>query len=191
MSPPHDCTEIKQAEEECQQRAEIFGLLVDAVKDYAIIMLGPDGRVTSWNPGAERIKGYLAEEIMGQHFSCFYTDEDIELGKPEKDLTIAATQGRLEDEGWRVRKDGSRFWANVIIVALRDAAGGLRGFAKVTRDLTEHRRAEESLLSEIANVLVSNLDIRRLLSAISASIRRIMPHDHASLSNTYVVRRHT
>ena len=181
LSPPHDCTELKQAEEVGQQRAEIFGLLVDAVKDYAIVILGPNGRVTSWNPGAERIKGYLAEEIMGRHFSCFYTDEDIELGKPEKDLTIAATQGRLEDEGWRVRKDGSRFWANVIIVALRDAAGGLRGFANVTRDLTEHRRAEESLLSEIANVLVSNLDIRRLLSAISASIRRIMPHDYASL----------
>ena len=91
-------------------------------------------------------------------------------------MTIAATQGRLEDEGWRVRKDGSRFWANVIIVALRDAAGGLRGFAKVTRDLTEHRRAEESLLSEITNVLVSNLDIRRLL------IRdfRQHPSDHAT-----------
>ena len=164
-----------------EQRAEIFGLLVDAVKDYAIIMLGPDGRVASWNPGAERIKGYRAEEIIGRHFSCFYTDEDIERDKPARELTIAATQGRVEDEGWRVRKDGSRFWANVIIIALRDEAGGLRGFAKVTRDLTEHRRAEESLLSEITNVLVSNLDIRRLLSAISASIRRVMPHDYASL----------
>ena len=86
LSPPHDCTELKQAEEVCQQRAEIFGLLVDAVKDYAIVMLGPDGRVTSWNPGAERIKGYRAEEIIGRHFSCFYTDEDIERGKPEKEF---------------------------------------------------------------------------------------------------------
>ena len=181
MSSPHDSIELKQAEEVFQQRADIFGLLVDAVKDYAIIMLGPDGRVASWNPGAERIKGYRAEEIIGRHFSCFYSDEDIERGKPERELTMAAAQGRLEDQGWRVRKDGSRFWASVIIVALRDVAGGLRGFAKVTRDLTEHRRVEESLLSEITKVLVSNLDIRRLLSAISASIRRIMPHDYASL----------
>ncbi len=148
LSSPKDSMELKQAEDVFQQRADIFGLLVDAVKDYAILMLGPDGRVVSWNPGAERIKGYRAEEIMGQHFSCFYSDEDIECGKPERELTIAATQGRLGDQGWRVRKDGSRFWANVIIIALRDAAGGLRGFAKVTRDLTEHRRAEESLLAE-------------------------------------------
>jgi PAS domain S-box-containing protein len=181
LSSPHDGTELKQAEEVLQQRAEIFGLLVDAVKDYAIIMLGPDGRVASWNPGAQRIKGYRGEEIIGRHFSCFYTDEDIERGKPERELSIAAAQGRLEDEGWRVRKDGSRFWANVIITALRDEAGGLRGFAKITRDLTEHRRAEGSLLPEIANVLVSNLDIRRLLSAISAGIHQVMPHDYACL----------
>ena len=181
LSSPDDNIELKQAEEIYQQRADIFGLLVDAVKDFAIIMLGPDGRVARWNPGAERIKGYRAEEIMGQHFSRFYPDEDIERGKPERELTIAAAQGRFEDEGWRVRKDGSRFWANVIIAALRDETGGLRGFAKVTRDLTQHRRVEESLLSEITKVLVSNLDIRRLLSAISASIRRIMPHDYASL----------
>ena len=144
------------------------------MKDYAIIMLGPDGRVASWNPGAERIKGYRAEEIVGQHFPRFYTDEDIECGKPEE-LTFAATQGRLEDEGWRVRKDGSRFWANVIVVALRDASGGLRGFAKVTRDLTEHRRVEESLLSEITKVLVS--DTRHP----QAPFRDFRPHtsDHA------------
>ena len=162
-------------------RAEIFALLVDAAKDYAIIALGPDGRVASWNPGAERIKGYRAEEIIGRHFSCFYTDEDIERDKPTRELTIAATQGRVEDEGWRVRKDGSRFWAKVTITALRDEAGGLRGFAKITRDLTEHRRAEGSLLLEITNVLVTHLDIRRLLAAISASIRRVMAHDYACL----------
>src|SRR5208282_5638761 len=147
LSSPHDSIGLKQ-EEVFQQRADIFSLLVDAVMDYAIIMLGPDGRVASWNPGAERIKGYRAEEIIGQHFSCFYTDEDIERGKPERELTIAATQGRLEDEGWRVRKDRSRFWANVIIIALRDAAGELRGFANITRDLTEHRRVEKSRRAE-------------------------------------------
>jgi PAS domain S-box-containing protein len=181
LSSPRESTELKQAEEVFQQRAEMFGLLVEAVKDYAIFMLGPDGRVASWNPGAERIKGYRAEEIIGRHFSCFYTDEDIERGKPGNELTIAATQGRLEDEGWRVRKDGSRFWAHVFITALKDEAGGLRGFAKVTRDLTQHRRVERSLLLEITNVLVTNLDIRKLLSAISASIRQVMPHDYACL----------
>jgi PAS domain S-box-containing protein len=130
------------------QGAEIFGLLVNAMKDYAIFMLAPDGRVASWNQGAERIKGYRAEEIIGQHFSCFYTDEDNERGKPKQELAIAAAEGRHEDQGWRVRKDGSRFWANVIIIALRDVAGRLRGFAKITRDLTEHRRAEEKLYLE-------------------------------------------
>jgi PAS domain S-box-containing protein len=179
---PYDGIALNQAEPLFQQRAEVLSLLVDAVKDYAIILLGPDGRVASWNPGAERIKGYRAEEIIGQHFSCFYADEDIERGKPERELTVAAAQGRLEDEGWRVRKDGSRFWANVVLTALRDEAGGLRGYAKVTRDLTEHRRAEESLLHEITNVLVSNLDIRRLLAAISASLRQVMPLDYASLA---------
>jgi PAS domain S-box-containing protein len=182
LSPPYDGTEVKDEGEVLQQRAEIFGLVVDAVKDYAIIMLSPDGRVASWNPGAERIKGYRAEEIIGQHFSCFYTHEDIERGKPRNALTVAATQGRFEGEGWRVRKDASRFWARVVIIALRDKAGGLRGFAKVTRDLTEHRRAEESLLAEITNILVSNLDIRSLLSAISASIHKVIPHDYACLA---------
>ena len=148
LSFPRDCMDLKPAKEVFQQRADIFSLLVDAVKDHAIFMLDPAGRVASWNPGAERIKGYRAEEIMGRHFSCFYTDEDIERGKPERELMIAATQGRLEDQGWRVRKDRSRFWANVIIIALRDAAGELRGFAKITRDLTEHRRVEESRLAE-------------------------------------------
>jgi PAS domain S-box-containing protein len=182
MSPPHDIPEPKQAEETLRQGEERFRLLLDGVKDYAIFMLDPGGRVTSWNAGAERIKGYRAEEIIGQHFSRFYTEENIERGKPARTLKAAAAQGRFEDEGWRVRKDGSRFWANVIITALRDEAGGLRGFAKVTRDLTEHRRAEGSLLLEITNVLVSNLDIRRLLSAISASVRQVMPHDYASLA---------
>lgn len=182
LSIPDGVTEGKQAAEALRQSAEHFHLLVDAVKDCAIFILDPDGRVASWNAGAERIKGYRAEEIIGQHFSCFYVEEDIERGKPAQELEAAAAQGRFEDEGWRVRKDGVRFWANVMITPLRDEGGGLRGFAKVTRDLTEHRHAEGSLLHEITNVLVSNLDIRRLLSAISASIRQLMPHDYASLA---------
>lgn len=122
-----------------------FRLLVQSVKDYAIVMLDPEGRLVSWNEGAQRIKGYQAEEVIGKHFSIFYTKEDIASGKPEAELKAAATQGRFEDEGWRVRKDGSRFWANVIITALRDKDGILRGFGKVTRDLTERKQAEETL----------------------------------------------
>jgi formate hydrogenlyase transcriptional activator len=118
---------------------------VAAVKDYAIFVLDPDGRVSSWNTGAERIKGYKSDEIVGEHFSRFYTQEDIELGKPDSELKVAASEGRLEDEGWRVRKDGSRFWANVVITAIRGKNGELLGFSKVTRDFTERKKAEEAL----------------------------------------------
>ena len=182
MSPSHDCTEFKQAEEVCQQRTEIFGLLVDAVKDYAVVMLGPEGRVASWNPGAERIKGYSADEIVGQHFSRFYTQEDLERRKPEHELEIAAAQGRCEDEGWRLRKDGSRFWANVIITALRDEQGRLQGFSKVTRDFTERKQAEEALLLQVTNTLIANRDIRRLFAAISASVHQVVSHEYAGLA---------
>ena len=116
-----------------------------AVKDYAIFMLDPNGRVSTWNTGAERIKGYKSEEIIGEHFSRFYTQEDIELGKPDNELKVAASEGQLEDEGWRVRKDGSRFWANVVITAIRGKNGELLGFSKVTRDFTERKKAEEAL----------------------------------------------
>ncbi len=120
-------------------------MLVESVTDYAILMLDPEGRVVSWNAGAERIKGYRASEIVGQHFSRFYPPEDVERHKPEYQLEKAAADGRLEDEGWRVRKDGSTFWANVVITALRDESGTLHGFGKVTRDLTGRKRAEEEI----------------------------------------------
>ncbi len=118
-------------------------LLVESVVDYAIFMLDADGRVATWNLGAKRIKGYTSNEIVGQHFSRFYPPEDLAAGKPERALQIARRDGRVEDEGWRLRKDGSRFWASVVITALRDAEGNLRGFAKVTRDLTDRLEAEE------------------------------------------------
>src|SRR3989440_5593419 len=142
----HDITERKRAEEALRQSEERFRLLVSEVTDYAILMLDPEGRIASWNAGAERIKGYKRDEIIGQHFSLFYPAEDVEQGKPTHELKVATEQGRFEDEGWRVRKDGSRFWANVVITALRDATGRLRGFGKVTRDITERKRAEEMML---------------------------------------------
>src|SRR5246127_3769183 len=140
-----DVTELKRAEERLRQSEERFRLMVENVVDYAILMLDPNGNVVSWNAGAERIKGYRAEEIIGRHFSQFYPAEDVESGKPQRELEEAIANGRLEDEGWRVRKDGSTFWANVIITALRDESGTLRGFGKVTRDMTERKVAQEAL----------------------------------------------
>lgn len=134
---------LVRANEALQESEERFHLLVEGVKDYAIFMLDLNGCIVSWNAGAERIKGYQASEILGQHFSCFYTDEDIKQGKPEQELRVAKTSGRFEGEGWHVHKDGSQFWANAVITALCDQTGKLRGFSRVTRDITEHKRAEE------------------------------------------------
>ncbi len=134
---------------------ETYRLLVDSVRDYAIIMVDPQGIISSWNEGARRIKGYTADEIIGKHLSIFYTPEDIQTGKAEKELEAAAREGRFEDEGWRVRKDGSRFWANVVITALYNQDGNLRGFAKVTRDMTERKAAEEALAQKAASEALS------------------------------------
>jgi formate hydrogenlyase transcriptional activator len=144
-----DITAQKQTETAWRESEQRFRLLVENVHDYAIFMLDPEGKVSTWNLGAERIKGYRAEEIIGRHFSRFYAQEDLLSGKPDMELKTAALQGRFEDEGWRIRKDGSRFWANVIITAVRDQSGKLLGFSKITRDFTERRKAEESVrLSE-------------------------------------------
>jgi PAS domain S-box-containing protein len=123
---------------------ERFRLLVDGVKDYAIMMLDPQGRVVSWNTGAERIKGYRGDEVIGRHISLFYTPDAVESRHPDHELATAREHGRYEEEGWRVRKDGSQFWANVVITAMHDDAGALRGFAKITRDMTEQRRVAEA-----------------------------------------------
>ena len=141
-------TRDRIAQESLAQSEERFQLMVEAVKDYAIFMLDPTGHVVSWNEGAERIKGYASDEIIGRHFSIFYPRESVETGWPDRELEIAASEGRVEDEGWRLRKDGSRFWSNVIITALRDRQGKLVGFTKVTRDMTDRRRIETLELSE-------------------------------------------
>ncbi|WP_168794213.1 PAS domain-containing hybrid sensor histidine kinase/response regulator [Paraburkholderia aromaticivorans] len=138
-----DLSAQREYVEALRQSEERFRLLVDCVKDYAIFMLDPQGYVVSWNSGAARIKGYTREEIVGQHFSKFYVPEEAAAGKPARELAIARQIGHVEDEGWRVRKDGTTFWANVVITAVHDESNRLRGFAKVTRDLTERRQREE------------------------------------------------
>jgi PAS domain S-box-containing protein len=157
-------------------------LLVEGVADYAIFMLDTEGVVTNWNSGAERIKGYRSTEIIGQHFSRFYTSEDREAGLPDRALTIAARNGRFEAEGWRLRKDGSRFWANVVITAIRDGSGVLIGFAKITRDMTERRAVDEQLRQAQKMEAVGQLtngvahDFNNLLAAIIPNLELAQPH---------------
>jgi PAS domain S-box-containing protein len=151
-----------------------FELMIDSVRDYAIFMLDPDGHVASWNKGAQRIKGYTADEIIGRHFSTFYTAEDIAAGKPAHELKHAARQGKFEEEGIRLRKDGSAFWASVVITAVRDEDGSLVGFAKVTRDLTERRAAQERAIADArrhAKAEAANSAKGEFLAAMSHELR--------------------
>ncbi|HEX3865238.1 MAG TPA: CHASE3 domain-containing protein, partial [Gemmatimonadaceae bacterium] len=174
-----------KAEAEQHSAEEQFRLMVESVKDYAIITLDREGRVTSWNRGAEAIKGYRSDEIIGQHFSRFYLPEEVRAGKCERELETIAREGRFEEESWRVRKDGSLFWANVVINAVKDERGKLVGFTKVTRDLTERKTAAEALADEyqrrtdaeretrFAQMFVGILghDLRNPLNAISMAAR--------------------
>jgi PAS domain S-box-containing protein len=161
----------KQVEEQLRWTEESFRLMVESVTDCAIVMLDPEGRVVSWNGGAQRIKGYSAEEIVGQHFSRFYLREDVDRGTPQQALDVVTAKGRFEDEGWRVRKDGSTFWANVVFTAIRDPAGNLRGFAKLTRDLTERRKVEAELTNAKSAAEKANLAKSDFLSSMSHELR--------------------
>jgi len=140
-----DLTDRKMAEETLKQSEQQFRLLVQSVTDYAIYMLSPDGRLTNWNPGAQRIKGYLPEEVIGQHFSMFYTPEDRAAGEPQRTLEIAKCEGQFDKKGWRVRKDGTRFFAHVVVDPIWGETGTLLGFAKITRDITEATQAQQAL----------------------------------------------
>lgn len=168
--------------------ADLFRLLVESVVDYAIFLLTPDGHIASWNPGAERVKGYTSYEIIGQHFERFYPPEDRESGRPGRLLAIAREFGRVEDEGWRVRKDGTRFWADVVITALHDQAGELRGFAKITRDLTEHRQAEADRAARMAAEVAAER-MERLQSATAALAAASRPEDAAEVLTEIATRR--
>ena len=173
-----DLTERRLTDEALRQTEERFRLLVDGVSDYAIYMLDPDGIVSSWNSGAERIKGYTSEEIIGKHFSRFFATQDIEAGKPWEELATARRTGRAEDEGWRVRKNGERFWARVVVTALRDSAGHMRGFAKVTQDLTERRYLQDlEQTSKNVSAFISMLthELRNPLAPIRTAIQ-VIPH---------------
>jgi PAS domain S-box-containing protein len=161
----------KHVEETLRWTEESFRLMVESVSDYAIVMLDPEGHVVSWNTGAERIKGFAADEIVGQHFARFYPAAEVAGGKPRRDLDLAAASGRHEDEGWRVRKDGSMFWANVVFTAIRDQAGNLRGFAKLTRDLTERNKVEAALTNAKATAEKANLAKSDFLSSMSHELR--------------------
>ena len=160
--------------EEIKHGGRIYQLMVDSVRDYAIFMLDPNGHVASWNRGAQRIKGYTADEIIGQHFSVFYPPEDVASDKPGMELRVARKEGSFEDEGIRVRKDGSVFWANVILTAVRDDKGTLVGFAKVTRDLTERRAAESKAIADarrLAEAETANATKSEFLAAMSHELR--------------------
>jgi PAS domain S-box-containing protein len=169
-----DLTDKRAADERLRESEGRFKLLVQSVRDYAIFMLDKEGRVATWNEGAERIKGYSAEEIVGRHFSVFYPAEVVASRFPQHELKVATSTGRFEDEGWRVRKDGSFFWASVIITALRDSRNRLVGFAKVTRDLTERRQAQERAIADarrVAEMEASNRTKSEFLATLSHELR--------------------
>ena len=169
-----DLTERRLADDALNESEQRFRLIVQSIRDYAIFMLDPLGRIVSWNAGAERLKGYTANEAIGKHFSMFYPQSDLDARKPERELEVAAKVGRFEDEGWRLRKDGTRFWANVIITALRIESGELVGFAKVTRDLTERRAAQIQALADMRRVTESDMSNRaksEFLMAMSHELR--------------------
>ena len=181
LSFVRDATEQRAVQDELRRQDQQIRSIVESVHDYAIYMLDADGYVITWNAGGQRIKGYTADEILGKHFSRFFIQEDIERGHPAQLMQLATARGRFEEEGWRVRKDGSRFWANSVLTAIRDSAGTVTGYAKVTRDFTDRKRAEEAVMLQLSNALLANMDVRKLLGAISASLREVLPLDTATL----------
>jgi formate hydrogenlyase transcriptional activator len=182
MSFIRDATEQRAAQEALRLNDLRLRSIVDSIGDYAIYLLDREGYIQTWNPGAERIKGYKADEALGLHFSRFFVQEDIDQDRPAELLRQAAAKQRVEEEGWRVRKDGTRFWANIVLTAIRDSTGEVTGFSKITRDVSGQKQAQESVIAGLSSVLLANVDIRKLLDALSASLHQMVPHDAAALA---------
>jgi PAS domain S-box-containing protein len=187
----HPNSHLAELNTKLVRQDHLFQFFIESVRDYAIFMLDPEGRIMTWNVGAARIKGYAAEEIVGQPFSIFFPEEDVLAGKPERELQVAARDGRMEDEGWRVRKDGSRFWANVIITAVRNEHGDLAGFCKVTRDYTDQMRTRKSLENALMRLEESEQSLRELSLSLLRTHdeeRRLLGREmHDSLGQFLVV----
>jgi len=182
LSFVRDTTEQIAAQEAVRHQDRLIRSIVDSVHDYGIFLLDHDGYVVTWNRGAESIKGYKPEDIVGKHFSQFFTQEDIERGHPAELLRLASARGSFEEECWLVRKDGSRFWAQSILTAVRDENGTVTGYAKVTRDITDYKGVADTVMLQLSSSLFANLDVRKLLSVVSESIQTVIPHDTATLA---------
>jgi formate hydrogenlyase transcriptional activator len=181
LSFVRDTTEQRAAQDAIRNRDQQMRSIVESVRDYAIFLLDREGYILTWSAGGERLNGYTADDIIGKHFSRFFTREDLDRGHPAELMRLAGVRGRFVEEGWRVHKDGSRFWADSILTAIHDSFGAVTGYAKVMRDFSVRKRADEAVMLELTSVLLANMDMRKLLGAISASLREVIPHDAATL----------
>jgi PAS domain S-box-containing protein len=181
MSFVRDVTVQRAAQEALRMSDQELRLMIYTVRDYAICTVDRDGIITSWNSGAERLGQFTSDEIVGRNFSRFFTQEDLDEGRPTEILRLAAESGRYEEEGWLVREDGSRFWAQGTLTAMYDSSGAVTGFATVVRDKTQIRQAQESLLAELSGLVLANVDVSKMLGAFSAGINRVVPHDLATI----------
>jgi formate hydrogenlyase transcriptional activator len=182
MSFVRDMTEQRSATEMVRRQDQQLRSIVEGVRDFAMYLIDCDGKVMVWNPGAERILGYTAQDIIGKHYSRFFTQEDQDRERPAELMRIAVDKGRIDEESWRMRKDGSRFWGDIVVTAIRDSVDEVVGFAIITRDSTDRKRAEEALMEQLSTAVLMNLDVFKLADAISQSIQDIIPHDIATIA---------
>jgi PAS domain S-box-containing protein len=182
MSFVRDMTEQRSAIEMIRRQDQQLRSIVEGVRDFAIYLIDREGRVIVWNPGAERIMGYTAAEVLGKPYSGLFTQEERDRDRPAELIRIAVEKGRVEEQSWRVRKDGLRFWGDIVVTAIRDAVDEIIGFAIITRDATDRKRAEEALMLQMSSAVLMNLDVRKLADALSESIQEMIPHDTATIA---------
>ena len=176
-----DATEQRAAWDAMRYQNQQMQSIVESMHDYAIFLMDNRGHILTWSPGGERLNGFAAEDVIGNHFSLLFPREDVERGHPEELMRLAELGGRIEEAGWRLRKDGSRFWAKSILTAMRDPSGAVTGYAKVTRDFTDRKCADQAAMLQLTSAALANTDMRKLLCAISSSLREVIPHDAATL----------